>query len=69
MITDPWEMLNIQDAEIDKLRAENEALQSRIREAIEVYGGMEGIPLPVNACEAYLLRTLEQMMAALRDGQ
>lgn len=59
------DMYSEAQAEIERLRDENEALRARIHEAVEVYAGMEGVPLPETACEAYLLRILREMMAAL----
>jgi hypothetical protein len=40
MTTDPWEMLNIQDAEIDKLRAEVEALREALEKIVALGGAM-----------------------------
>jgi hypothetical protein len=53
-------------SQLELLRNENEALQSRIHEAVEVFAGMEGVPVAETACEGYLLRIIDQMMAALR---
>ena len=44
-------------------------LRARIHEALEVYAGMEGLPVPTNACEAYLLHVIEEMVQALRGGE
>ena len=43
------------------------ALDSLI-EIYEVWAGSEGIPEPQTACEAYLLRLIEQMRDIARDA-
>lgn len=56
----------------DALRLHAQHLQDRLnrmealmREAYEIYAGMEGIPKPQTACEDYLLRIIDQMQKAM----
>jgi len=53
---------------LDLLRretAKNEWVKELLRESYEVYAGMEGIPIPQTACEAYLLRIIMEMQKPL----
>jgi hypothetical protein len=53
---------------LDLLRretAKNERIKELLREAYEVYAGMEGTPIPQTACEAYLLRIIMEMQKPL----
>ena len=40
-------------------------MEAGLREAYEVYAGMDGVPVPQTACEAYLLQIIGQMQKAM----
>lgn len=46
-----------------------EAMGMQLRDAYEIYAGMEGIPVPQTACEGYLLRIIDEMQKALATGK
>ena len=52
------------DAILDSLIRLRE-IESKLRETYEIYAGMEGIPLPKLASEAYLLRVIDQMQQSI----
>jgi len=61
-------MIDAYDTLLDLLRretAKNERIKELLREAYEVYAGMEGVPEPQTACEAYLLRIIMEMQKPL----
>lgn len=53
--------------ERDQLRTELEASRERVAAAVEVYAGMDGFK-PETAPEAYCLRILKEMCAALKES-
>lgn len=40
-------------------------IEGKLRETYEIYAGMEGIPVPQTACEAYLLRIIDEMQKSI----
>lgn len=49
----------------EKAESELAELRRKLRDAYEIYAGMEGIPIPQTACESYLLRIIDQMQKAM----
>ena len=53
---------------IRELERENDGLRQVCREIYEVWGGSDALPIPETAPEAYLLKLVEQMRDAAREG-
>jgi uncharacterized protein YhaN len=52
----------------ENLREQLAASQQALRNVYEVWAGSEGIPVPETVVEAYLLRLVEQMRDAAKEG-
>jgi hypothetical protein len=51
-----------------ELQANNERLFNSLRAIVEIYAGMDGVPIAETACEGYLLRIIRQMKYAAIDA-
>ena len=53
---------------IRELERENDGLRQVCRDIYEVWGGSDALFAPATATEAYLLRLVQQMRDAAREG-